>query len=139
MKYKHTIKRMAKLLTVHNDRSVTFVDDIDLREFVAAATDRQYQDVKPFGSLPELVGAVLQGSAAQCAAGDQGGYWKTLVEHGELLLGPDSAMPCRPIGAVPPYKIRVEFAVPPERLADWLVATGFPALSYSKPAKAAEA
>jgi hypothetical protein len=127
-KYKYSVKRFAKMLTVHPDKRVTFEDSIDIRRFFTMKIVRggPWHD-----SLTQLiVGTVQDISSLQ---ENEMTYWADLVEHGDAFsAGTTGDIPVRVIHCAPPFHVRVEFEVPADKLADWLAKTGFPQMSRAK-------
>lgn len=131
-KYKYTVKRFAKMLTVHPDKRVTFRDEIDLRDFTGP--QEGIENVS-FNSLTDLVTSISVDDARVWTY-EQNDYWPNLVEHGDLLaianqqFDPPPAMVVT-LGAAR-FKVVVEFKLNPEKVAAWLAATGFPQISRAK-------
>lgn len=133
-KYKYTVKKFAKLLTVHPDKKVTLEDEIDLRAFI---NPQDGLDKLGFNALTDLVAAVAFDEASLWTY-ERTEYWPNLVEHGELLaianqqFDPPQVM-ILSVGE-PRFKVRVLFELNPDKVAAWLAATGFPQISRAKEA-----
>lgn len=131
-KYKYTVKKFAKMLTVHPDKRVTFQDNVDLRTFIVPLTVSM--NSTSFNTLTDLVGAVVFDDARVWTA-ERNEYWPTLVEHGELLTIANEQFDSPPVSLVGvhgPFTVRVEFSLNPDKVAAWLAATGFPQMSRAK-------
>jgi hypothetical protein len=132
-KFKYTIKRFAKMLTVHPDKRVTFQDDIDLRNFIGN-TVGDWTAATFYGSLTDLIADVV-GSRERMRLAEIDDYWPNLVEHGELLTtsaekhDPPNA---KIVGIGGRFIIGVKFELGPDKVAAWLAATGFPQISHAK-------
>lgn len=131
-KHKYTVKKFAKLLTVHPDKRVTFQDTIDLREFVGP---QEGIENLGFKSLTDLVTSVTV-DEARIWTYERNNYWPGLVEHGDLLAIADQQFdppPATIISLGPAqFKLTVGFELNPEKVAAWLAATGFPQISRAK-------
>jgi len=134
-KYKYTVKKFAKMLTVHPDKRVTFQDEVDLRDFIG----NNVGDLSPppeYASLTNLVAAVLSGDWMRRA--ERVNYWPNLVEYGELLAigldGDDNSPSAKIVGVGGRFILGVQFELNPEQVAAWLAATGFPQMSRAKEA-----
>jgi len=132
-KYKYTVKKFAKMLTVHPDKRVTFQDDVDLRNFIGPQPD--VLDRPPaVGSLTDLITSLVVDDAHVWTT-EQNEYWPNLVEHGELLaianeqFDPPSA---KIVGLGGRFIVGVQFALDTDKVAAWLAATGFPQMSRAK-------
>lgn len=126
-KYKYTVKKFAKMLTVHPDKRVTFEDTVDIRNFctirVAPGVHKQKYD-----ALSHLVAATLtDGSGIQA---NETAYWDSLVEEGNIFSR--GIIPVRVLNCESPFHMRVEFTVCAVTLAEWLAETGFPQMSRAK-------
>lgn len=131
-KFKYTVKRFAKMLTVHPDKRVTFQDAIDLRTFILPQAGIEQVE---FQSLTELVTTITVDEASVWTH-ERNEYWPGLVEQGALLaIANQQFEPPRAtiveLGPLP-FQVRVEFEVHPEKVAAWLAATGFPQISRAK-------
>lgn len=131
-KYKYTVKKFAKMLTVHPDKRVTFQDVIDLREFIGAPAGIENVGFK---SLTDLITSVTVDEARVWTA-ERNEYWPELVEHGNLLAIANEQFDPPPVTIIAlwltPFKITVDFELNPEKVAAWLAATGFPQISRAK-------
>lgn len=133
-KYKHTIKRFAKMLTVRPDKRVTFQDIVDLRDFIGPEDDNV--DGLGFKALTDLIIALATDEARIWTA-ERNEYWPLLVEHGELLAIANHEFdppPVRVVSTGPRFHVAVEFELNNEKVAAWLAATGFPQISRAKEA-----
>lgn len=133
-KYKYTVKRFAKMLTVHPDKRVTFEDTIDLRDFIGP-TPEMVAGVS-FNSLTDLITAVSVDDA-RIWTQERNDYWPGLVEHGDLLTIFEQQFESPATTFVSgvktqPFKVIVAFNLNPENVARWLAATGFPQISRAK-------
>lgn len=132
-KYKYTVKRFAKMLTVHPDKRVTFQDDVDLRVFIGPQPD-VLDHPPPVGLLTDLITSIVVDSAHVWTT-ERTEYWPDLVEHGELLaianeqFDPPQA---KLVGLGGRFIIGVQFELEPDKVAAWLAATGFPQMSRAK-------
>jgi hypothetical protein len=132
-KYKYTVKRFAKMLTVHPDRRVTFQDDIDLRNFIGPQNGIEGVN---FNSLTDLVTGVTVDDAHVWTT-ERNDYWPGLVEHGALLAIANEQFeppPVKLVGVGGRFIVGVEFELNPDKVAAWLAATGFPQISRAKEA-----
>jgi len=132
-KYKYTVKRFAKMLTVHPDKRVTFQDDVNIRNFIVLNADELVGKSR-YGSLTDLVADVV-GSRDRVREVEINDYWPNLVEHGELLAGCDETYEppnTKIVGVGGQFIIGVQFHLNPEKVAAWLAATGFPQMSRAK-------
>lgn len=123
-KYKYTVKKFAKMLTVHPDKRVTFQDSVDIRQFF---TMRIAHGGPRHDSLAQLILATMQN--VDSLQTNEETYWNNLVEEGGFF---ETGIPVRVLHCEPPFHIRVEFEMPADMLADWLAATGFPQMSRAK-------
>ena len=134
-KYKYTVKRFAKMLTVHPDKRVTFQDDIDLRQFIGPQPDAL--DHGSVGdSLTDLITSVVVDEAYVWTT-ERNEYWPNLVEHGELLaIANEQFEPPRAklVGLGGKFIVGVQFELNTDKVAAWLAATGFPQMSRAKEA-----
>ncbi len=130
--YKYTVKKFAKLLTVHPDKRVTFQDTIDLRDFIGPSEGIENIGFK---SLTDLIASISVDEARIWTA-ERNEYWPGLVERGALLAIADEQFdppPAIVISLGPtPFKLTVGFELNPEKVAAWLAATGFPQISRAK-------
>lgn len=124
-KPKYTVKKFAKMLTVHPDKRVTFQDSVDIRHFFSM---RIVHGGPWHDSITNLLGSTLYD--LETLAKNESTYWENLVDEGHFFL--TGSVPVRVLHSEPPFHIRVEFEVPPEVLGQWLAATGFPQLSRAK-------
>ena len=138
-KYKYTVKRFAKMLTVHPDKRVTFQDTVDIRDLVRLQASHNELIANPpaNNSLPVNFSGVLSWLATIEAVFDDrnGKYFQTLTEYGELIDSGDESAEVASmalISVVPPFGLRFEVEVAPKNLAAWLAATGFPQISRAK-------
>lgn len=133
-KYKYTVKKFAKLLTVHPDKRVTLQDEIDLRDFI---NPRDGIEKLGFNSLTDLIAAVVA-DEAQVWTFELNNYWPGLVERGELLAVANQQFEPPPVVIAARgsqrFKLQIEFNLNPENVAAWLAATGFPQISRAKEA-----
>jgi hypothetical protein len=131
-KYKYTVKKFAKLLTVHPDKKVTLEDEVDLRAFI---NPQDGLDKLGFNALTDLVAAVAFDEASLWNY-ERSEYWPNLVEHGEMLTIANQQFDPPPVMILsvgePRFKVRVLFELNPEKVAAWLAATGFPQISHAK-------
>lgn len=123
-KYKYTVKKFAKMLTVHPDKRVTFQDSVDIRQFftMRIAHGGPWHD-----SLTQLVISTMQDSSS--LQENEKAYWDNIVEDGDIFR---QGVPARVLHCEPPFHIRVEFEMPTDKLAEWLAETGFPQMSRAK-------
>lgn len=126
-KKKYTVKRFAKMLTVHADKKVTFQDVIDVRNFVAL-NQAHFTGGPWHDSLGQFMLTVV-GSTEALNRGEEL-YWQNIVEHGQIFLS--GAIAVRAIKPQGPYMMLVEFEIPAVVLGEWLAATGFPQISRAK-------
>ena len=141
-KYKYTVKKFAKMLTVHPDKRVTFQDTVDIRNLVRL--DNVFNDFllanelekpqPPYG-FSGIFGCLyfLENEDTDFPINREDEYWKTVTEHGALLGKHDGRLAfCVLKNVVPPFGLQIEYNVPPENVAAWLAATGFPQISRAK-------
>jgi hypothetical protein len=126
-KYKYTVKKFAKMLTVHPDKRVTFQDVIDLRNFISLAP-ADFFGGPWHDSLQQFVLNAIS-PAGNLTRGEET-YWNNIVEHGNVFLSGN--IPVRSVSPHSANHILVEFEVPAQLLAEWLAETGFPQLSRAK-------
>lgn len=134
-KYRYTVKRFAKMLTVHPDKRVTFQDDIDLRNFIGPQPD-VLDHAAPVGSLTDLITSVVVDDAHVWTT-ERNEYWPNLVEHGELLaIANEQFEPpqAKLVGLGGRFIVGVQFELNTDKVAAWLAATGFPQMSRAKEA-----
>lgn len=138
-KYKYTVKKFAKMLTVHPDKRVTFQDTIDIRDLVRLQESDNEFITNPPGDWPHNDVRGIVCVLAWLNAIEAGDFVKTrqyyshLVEHGNLIDDNQSEGTAEKLIAVkPPFGLLFEFEVPPENVAAWLAATGFPQISHAK-------
>lgn len=124
-KYKYTVKKFAKMLTVHPDKRVTFEDNVDIRQFF---TLRITHGGPWHDSLAQLILGTMQN--VENLNKNEAEYWANLVEHGNILAR--SNVSVRVLHCEPPFHVRMEFEVPAASLAEWLAETGFPQMSRAK-------
>lgn len=124
-KYKYTVKKFAKMLTVHPEKHVTFQDSVDIRSFF---TMRIVHGGPWHESLAQLIRSTMQDITS--LQENETNYWANLVEHGHIFS--NSNMQVRVLHCEPPFHIRMEFVVLPAVLAEWLAETGFPQMSRAK-------
>lgn len=130
-KYKYTVKKFAKMLTVHPDKRVTFQDDVDLRDFIGPQTGVEGVS---FNTLTDLVTGVTVDDARVWTA-ERNEYWPGLVEHGDLLTIANDQFeppPVKLVGIGGKFIVGVQFELQPDKVAAWLAATGFPQISRAK-------
>lgn len=124
-KYKYTVKKFAKMLTVHPDKLVTFEDMVDVRRFFTM----RFTNGGPWhNSLSQLLLTTMQD--VETLVENETSYWSEIVEHGEMFA--TGHVSARLIRCEPPFHLRVEFDIPAATLAGWLAATGFPQMSRAK-------
>ncbi len=126
-KKKYTVKKFAKMLTVHPDNRVTFEDSVDIRNFF---TMRFTLGGTWHNSLSQLMLTTMQDG--DTLVENENAYWANVVEHGNIFA--TGHISARLIRCEPPFHLRIEFDVPAAVLASWLAATGFPQISRAKEA-----
>lgn len=124
-KYKYTVKKFAKMLTVHPDKRVTFEDSVDIRSFF---TMRIVHGGPWHDSLAQLILGTMQD--VENLNKNETAYWAGIVEHGNIFSRGN--VPVRVMHCEPPFHIRMEFEIPAAILGEWLAETGFPQLSRAK-------
>lgn len=124
-KYKYTVKKFAKLLTVHSDKRVTFEDSVDIRSFF---TLRIIHNGPWHDSIAQLICSTMQD--VDSLQENETAYWTNLVDHGDIFAR--SNMSVRVLQCEPPFHIRMEFVILPTSLAEWLAETGFPQVTHAK-------
>lgn len=138
---KTDVKKFAKKCVVQPNHTVTVELWIDIRRISTAPT----QPPLPESSDYSMAGVVLYlGQRGNSSYDHQKflAYFDELVEQGSLLVADPAAESAEENAWVQVQmldikntRVKVRLAIPPENMARWLMATGFPPLSYTRETK----
>ena len=131
------IKKFAKKCVVQPDHTVTVEMWIDIRHISTVPTHPPIPTLSDYS----MAGVVLYcGQRANTSYDHQKflAYFENLVDHGSLLVEDVKSDETEDVGLqvkmldIKGTRVKVRLAIPPENMARWLMATGFPQLSYAK-------